>query len=425
MNKFNTYTYPIIGIVLSVFFVLQSVCFSDEPEVTESQLSEVTRAIQGYEETWQSLSNQGISVIYDAKCLYPSFQKNAVTRLQNIVKDSRWIRSKDGDRLFGKIVELQFDTPEKVEKFSDILYYKGQRYYFECNFDKRDAVFQKTTLCGAPVKDADAAYAITQENHDEKSLRFPFSHLLFSFSNSNKVSLKELVNSAKVVSVTTEKNNKGDNLISFKIVPLDLEDLNKDDPPHLSITINTQKSYHVEKVTSYLTNAFRRIEANKYIPIPVIVIRQILEYEQLSDGTFFPKNFDVTNYMGTNLEDVSNAFSTTINFHSIELRPQLPDKLLGFNFPKNALVVSCKKNEKNCIMHIWGENGEPKMTFNNEQEFDSYMVKECGLAKNRDGSGLITPSYWTWQRGLLVLAGMVLIVLAIILKLFAKKNKSE
>ena len=76
-------------------------------------------------------------------------------------------------------------------------------------------------------------------------------------------------------------------------------------------------------------------------------------------------------------------------------------------------------------MHIWGENGEPKMTFNNEQEFDSYMVKECGLAKNRDGSGLITPSYWTWQRGLLVLAGMVLIVLAIILKLFAKKNKSE
>jgi hypothetical protein len=352
--------------------------------------------VQENESTW-NLVLTSFEANYSVKLDIPDQTgKHKSTR---VIEDCTWRSEKRLKNRFTYIVPDMSNSQNEIKKYDDTFFDNNKKFSFSCRFDVYDNLFSKKSFCADNPNDWQVEYSIVQGISVQKSY-FPVD-VYFNFPSETPLSFIDFVKANEIESVVNLDDKK---LLTFRLrykIKTDNNNNNNNNGSYADITINRERSSHIEKIRFYFTGLGRSAETDQYVPI--ITETKIEEYQKLSNGIYFPKTIISKNFNGIETEDVQRTTITTYSFNSISLSSTFANHELGFRFPPHSIITETIDKD-NFLIHLWSDTNVPSKTFSSPDKFASFLKRNCSGSQN------ISSSFYL--RAILFLLGLLFIVTA-------------
>jgi hypothetical protein len=211
-------------------------------------------------------------------------------------------------------------------------------------------------------------------------------------------------------STSPTKSQRGnDTLWSFQIQPSESSEW-KD--WSIEIVVNVDKGFHIEssssipspKLTSESPKLFSQTKVDSYIK---------------TDVMWFPEKV-VQEVYTSNEDSPSPLIRTVYTVENIAINTPLDESLFDFRIPEYTLVRYMPPQTKNGELFvkesIWGADNKPAVTFSEPDEYAFYVAKLYQEQENQRQKELMTSGPIPWFRVIMTCSGVVLIILAFLLK---------
>ncbi|MEX2167713.1 MAG: hypothetical protein WD851_00255 [Pirellulales bacterium] len=195
----------------------------------------------------------------------------------------------------------------------------------------------------------------------------PFSNPAASFAlfqiqgnlDDTRWTLAQLVAASPSVEVSELTGERGKRLWQLAISHPDNKTNGRFTKSRYEIVLDPSVNYLASRVVAYIADT----DPSPDSIVPIRMEREVTEFGQTRDGTYFPKRAVARMYDGTAAPEAPPASEQLRVAEDVLINAELPSDAFDFTFPENAVVTQLPAVDGSYPLHVWGPDDKPARTY--------------------------------------------------------------
>ena len=313
----------------------------------------------------------------------------------------------DGDKSRATVIYLDHFSTDKngnpvAEEMRRDVFCDGESRH-ELIIPSSEYPLDKVQLCDLVLRDEKYQAWISFRGTFDTRFYFPIPRYFFPHTETNGLTLLELVTKYPSNVVSSSNNSSGDNIVEIAIESrID----NHESFGHWKTTllINTSKGYNIEARRS-------SVQTKEKPPVELIEEVTVKKYAEI-DGYWIPCVVEIILHNG----EPEKGNKTNFIITDCKINDTSESRLDDFRFPENLIVYGKMSDNQPENIHVWGADNKPARSFDEMTDFLEYYTNECmsgGELPQRDRHLALRITF--------VVFGLIMIAVALY-RLYAKER---